>query len=120
VTPAPAGSVGGPAFTHVVFDLDGTLVDSGADLAAATNHVLRTFHLPTVDPATLLTYVGDGARTLVARALGPTDTGRIDAGVALFLAYYRQHLLDATRPYPGIESLLEALATPSEWAGCTA
>jgi phosphoglycolate phosphatase len=92
-----------------VFDLDGTLVDSGADLAAATNHVLRTFGVPEVDAATLQTYVGDGARTLVARALGPVHSAWVDDGVQRFLAYYREHLLDATRPYPGVEALLAAL-----------
>jgi phosphoglycolate phosphatase len=100
---------GGPAFAHVVFDLDGTLVDSAADLVAATNHVLQSFALPDVDGATLRTYVGDGARTLVARALGPAHAARVDEGVERFLAYYRRHLLDATRPYPGIGALLADL-----------
>jgi phosphoglycolate phosphatase len=109
VTAGRAAHGGGPPFTHVVFDLDGTLVDSEADLAAATNHVLGAFGLPEVDVATLGTYVGDGARTLVARALGPAHAARLDEGVECFLAYYRRHLLDATRPYPGVEALLAAL-----------
>jgi phosphoglycolate phosphatase len=100
---------GGPAFTHVVFDLDGTLVDSAADLVAATNYVLQSFALPDMDGTTLRTYVGDGARMLVARALGPAHAGRVDDGVERFLAYYRRHLLDTTRPYPGIDALLADL-----------
>jgi phosphoglycolate phosphatase len=102
-----------PAFAHVAFDLDGTLVDSGTDLAAATNHVLRSFALPEIEPAAVSAYVGDGARALVAQALGPTGGDRIDIGVERFLAYYRRHLLDATRPYPGIEAMLEGLRAQS-------
>jgi phosphoglycolate phosphatase len=102
-----------PAFAHVAFDLDGTLVDSGSDLAAATNHVLRSFALPEIQPAVVSAYVGDGAQALVARALGPTSGERIDIGVDRFLAYYRGHLLDATRPYPGIEAMLGALRDQS-------
>jgi phosphoglycolate phosphatase len=109
VRAAGPGREATPAFAHVVFDLDGTLVDTGDDLAAATNHVLRSLGLPTVDGATLRTYVGDGARTLVSRALGPERAGLVDDGVERFLAYYRRHLLDATHPYPGMTALLEVL-----------
>jgi phosphoglycolate phosphatase len=101
---------GGLAYDHVAFDLDGTLVDSRADLAAAVNHVLATLGLPSEAPETLYGYVGDGARALVARALGPEQAGRIDEGVATFMSYYGTHLLDATRPYPGVVDALGALA----------
>ena len=97
-------------YEHVSFDLDGTLVDSRADLVAAVNHVLGSLGLPPEEPATLYRYVGDGARVLVERALGPPHADRVDAGVALFLDYYRVHLLDATRPYPGMAEALAALA----------
>jgi phosphoglycolate phosphatase len=100
----------GLAYEHVAFDLDGTLIDSRADLAAAVNHVLRAFALPELPPATLYGYVGDGARTLVERALGPTHQERLRSALAAFLAYYGEHLLDATHPYPGIVDMLTALA----------
>ena len=109
MTPAGGAGPGVPAIDHVVFDLDGTLVDTGADLVASTNHVLRGFGLPEVDAATLLTYVGDGARTLVSKALGPSRRSLVDEGVTRFLEYYRGHLLDETRPYPGMPDLLREL-----------
>ena len=97
------------AFAHVAFDLDGTLVDSRADLAAATNHVRRSFDLAPLDPSTVYGLVGDGARVLVERALGSERAAHVDEGVRRFLAFYREHLLDETRPYPGIESALRTL-----------
>ncbi|HZP43829.1 MAG TPA: HAD-IA family hydrolase [Candidatus Binatia bacterium] len=98
------------AFEHVAFDLDGTLVDSRADLAAAVNYVMRRLGLPEVPPPRLYTYVGEGARVLVERALGPAHRDRLEEGVALFMPWYAEHLLDATRPYPGMVEALAALA----------
>ena len=103
--PAP-----GVRFAHVAFDLDGTLIDSRHDLASSVNHVLRTMRLPELDPKTLYGYVGEGARVLVERALGPDRCARFEEGVGLFMEYYGDHLLDATRPYPGMVELLDALA----------
>jgi len=100
----------GVAYEHVAFDLDGTLIDSRADLLGAVNHVLRTFALPEIDPVTLYGYVGDGARTLVARALGAERRELVEPALAEFMRYYGAHLLDATRPYAGIEPTLDALA----------
>jgi beta-phosphoglucomutase-like phosphatase (HAD superfamily) len=76
-------------YDHVAFDLDGTLVDSRADLAAATNHVLRSFALPEIPPRSVYRLVGEGARRLVERALGPAHTALIDQGVERFPATMR-------------------------------
>jgi phosphoglycolate phosphatase len=100
----------GPRYRHVCFDLDGTLVDSRADLADAVNHVLTDLGLPPMPIAVVQGFVGDGARKLVERALGPeAPTALVDDALARFLDHYGRHLLDATRPYPGIPPLLEAL-----------
>ena len=98
-----------PRYEHLVFDLDGTLVDSRADLAAAVNYVLRSFGLPELLPPTVYGYVGDGARVLIERALGPGQGDRVPAGLAAFMDYYGAHLLDATRPYPGMVEALSSL-----------
>jgi phosphoglycolate phosphatase len=97
-----------PRFAHLIFDLDGTLVDTKADLAAATNHMLLCLALPQLSVAQVADYVGHGVRVLVERALGPSHTHLVSRGLTLFLEYYGAHLLDHTRPYTGIEQLLAA------------
>ena len=97
-------------FEHVVFDLDGTLVDTGPDLVAATNHVRASFGLPPLPPSAVYPLVGEGARRLVERALGASDATQVDEGVRRFLDYYEVHLLDATVLYPGIANALDCLA----------
>lgn len=96
-------------YDHLIFDLDGTLVDSRADLAAAVNHMLRTLGLAELPPATVCEYIGEGARMLVQRALGPARRERLEDGLQVFLGYYGTHLLDCTRPYDGIPETLTAL-----------
>jgi phosphoglycolate phosphatase len=96
-------------FEHVVFDLDGTLIDSGADLAAAVNHALRELGLRPLPVETLVGYVGEGARVLVQRALGAARQELVGPALDAFLAYYGAHLLDATRAYPGVPEALGAL-----------
>ena len=97
-------------YRHVAFDLDGTLIDSRADIAAGVNHVLRSFDLAEIDVATVSQYVGEGARVLIERALGPGRQALVERGFERFVVYYDRHLLDATRPYPGIPEALAALA----------
>ena len=89
-----------------LFDLDGTLVDSVADLATAVNLLRRELALPAGSLATVRSYVGDGATALVTRAL-PAGTFT-PALLQRFLDHYGAHLLDTTRPYPGILDFLAA------------
>lgn len=94
----------------IVFDLDGTLIDSRDDLVRSVNATLRHFHRHELPEDVIASYIGDGAGMLVRRALGdPDDTTLLDEAVAYFLAYYREHKLDNTYVYDGVRTLLEAL-----------
>lgn len=97
-------------YEHVIFDLDGTLIDSRDDLAAAVNHTLAALGLPALPSDTVVGYVGDGARALIERALGAAQADRIEAGLQHFTAYYGAHLLERTRPCPGIAPVIDELA----------
>jgi phosphoglycolate phosphatase len=96
-------------YDHLVFDLDGTLVDSRWDLAAAIDHVLQVLGVPLLPFETIYGFIGEGARRLVQRSLGPAHEHRLEEALDLFLAYYGQHLLDHTRPYPGVAETVAAL-----------
>ena len=91
----------------LVFDLDGTLLDSRPDIATAANRLRRDYGLPPLAEATVGTMVGEGARVLVDRALAPIppDLDRSRA-LARFLAHYAAVCTVATRPYDGVEELL--------------
>lgn len=95
-----------PRFSHLIFDLDGTLVDTKTDLAAATNFMLSALELPILTIAQVEQFIGEGARVLVERALGPQRADLVPRGFALFMDYYTAHLLDHTQPYAGIPELL--------------
>jgi phosphoglycolate phosphatase len=102
-------------FDLAVFDLDGTLIDSLPDIAAALNRTLQAAGRAPLPRAQVGAYVGDGAARLVQRAL-PDDIAadRLAALVDDFRTSYAAHLCVETRPYPGIEAMLQrfAAATP--------
>jgi len=93
----------------VVFDLDGTLVDTAQDLADSLIRVVRRELGQERSPEQVITAVGWGARNLVRTVLGPAYEARTDEILAAFRADYRANLVVATRPYPGVPALLEAL-----------
>lgn len=98
----------------VVFDLDGTLVDTSPDLTAALNHALRVMGRAIVDPRDVRHLVGHGARAMIDRGLahaGPHDPEATDRALSLFLEYYADHIADNSRPYDGVECALDILAT---------
>ena len=96
----------------VMFDLDGTLCDTLRDLAEATNYALRQAGYPEHPLEKYKQMVGNGITKLIERALPQQspDPEEIDGCRAAMLAYYQAHLLDYTRPYPGMEALIEALS----------
>jgi phosphoglycolate phosphatase len=98
------------AIRLVVFDLDGTLIDSRADLAGSVNGMLRRFGRHELPEDVIASYIGDGAGMLVRRALGdPGDTRLLEEAERYFLDYYREHQLDQTYVYDGCHTVLKAL-----------
>ena len=96
----------------LIFDLDGTLVDTAPDLLDALNVVLASEGRRAVEHGDLRSLVGFGARTLMAEAFkrtgDPADPARIESLVGGFIAHYRSHIADSSRPYPGVEVTLAA------------
>ncbi|MBK5291894.1 MAG: phosphoglycolate phosphatase [Acidobacteriia bacterium] len=94
----------------LIFDLDGTLIDSQLDLANAVNASRGHLGLPPIANELVFSYVGDGAPVLIRRALGPeASAAEVDRALQFFLAYYRDHMLDHTTLYPGVREALDRL-----------
>jgi len=95
----------------VIFDLDGTLIDSRLDLVHSVNAALRHIQRPELPDDVIASYVGDGAPILIQRALGgeAIDEALIRKGLEFFLTYYREHKLDHTTVYPGIREALASI-----------
>ena len=95
----------------ILYDLDGTLVDTLEDITSAVNHTLRMLQLPAVAADEVRGYVGRGVRQLVQRCIKMEDPKRLEYGMQVYLAYYARHMLDHSRLYPGVEPFLEQFAS---------
>jgi phosphoglycolate phosphatase len=95
----------------VIFDLDGTLIDSRLDLVHSVNAALRHIKRPELPAEVIASYVGDGAPILIQRALGAeaADEELVRTGLQFFLSYYREHKLDHTTVYNGVKEALLAI-----------
>jgi len=99
----------------VIFDLDGTLIDSRLDLVHSVNAALRHIGRPGLPDDVIASYVGDGAPILIQRALGgeAIDEAIVRQGLQFFLSYYREHKLDHTTVYVGVHEALTAVQNAS-------
>jgi phosphoglycolate phosphatase len=94
----------------LIFDLDGTLVDSRIDLANSVNAMLSHYGRPELPAEVISSYIGNGAPMLVRRSLGdPDDEAFVQEALLYFMTYYREHKLDTTYVYHGIKESLEAI-----------
>ena len=97
----------------VIFDLDGTLVDTAPDLMRATNHVLETLGRRTISMAEVRSFVGHGARALLTRGLAATgglpENYDVEPDYNRFVAFYSQNIAEGSVPFPGVIRLLERL-----------
>lgn len=109
----------------LIFDLDGTLVDSRQDLANSINAMLNNYHRPELPADVIASFIGDGAPTLVRRSLGfiddhnptPKEEEFIEDALVYFLEYYRDHKLDFTYVYDGVIDALTAIAANGTSSG---
>ena len=94
----------------LIFDLDGTLIDSKLDLAHAVNATRAHMTMPPLEHERVYSYVGNGAPVLIRRALGEQATEvEVQEALEFFLEYYREHYLDHTILYPGVRESLDRL-----------
>lgn len=100
-----------PRFSNVIFDLDGTLLDTLADLADSCNHICANHGWPTHDYSAYCYFIGNGAAKLVERAIPESVRGTQLGQEALneFLVYYEQHKADKTGPYAGMPEVVDTL-----------
>ncbi|MDE3104930.1 MAG: HAD hydrolase-like protein [Acidobacteriota bacterium] len=108
--------VAADSLSLLVFDLDGTLIDSRTDLTNAINAMLAHFNKPLLPEALIASYLGDGASMLVRRALGDPegdihDEEFVTEALTFFLDYYRVHKVDYTTVYPGVFASLDRIRT---------
>jgi phosphoglycolate phosphatase len=94
----------------VIFDLDGTLIDSKGDLVQAVNAARAHMRMGPLDEGRVASYVGSGAPVLIRRVLGPeASEEQIQEALEYFIEYYRDHCLDYTQLYPGVQESLDRL-----------
>ncbi len=91
----------------LIFDMDGTLVDSSADIAASLNHALKTLGLAPKTQEEVHSFIGDGMKTLLERATGSKDEALIAQAVSIFRPYYLEHCVNATVLYPNTREVLD-------------
>jgi len=108
----------------IVFDLDGTLIDTAPDLVDTLNVVFAREGLPPVPYATARNLIGGGARMMITRSIAAegiaAEPARIERLFADFIAYYSEHLADRSRPFPGLTEALDVLASSGcRFAVCT-
>jgi phosphoglycolate phosphatase len=80
----------------MIFDLDGTLVNSGGDIVASVNYTLKSLDIPTKSQEEILSFVGDGVNKMIERALGKESQHLFDRAMDIFSDYYARHMLDTT------------------------
>jgi phosphoglycolate phosphatase len=109
-------------FQAILFDLDGTLVDSSRDILKSINLTLNNFGYESITLEQSNSYVGDGIFMLVKRALGKSiygnqhhviDTDLLAKADKVYRDFYSRHLLDTTTPYPGVANTLDKLSNPA-------
>jgi phosphoglycolate phosphatase len=91
----------------MIFDLDGTLVNSGGDIVASVNYTLKSLNIPIKSEAEILSFVGDGVNKMIERALAKDSQNLFDRAMDIFSEYYARHMLDTTCLYDSVIEVLD-------------
>ena len=91
----------------MIFDFDGTLVNSGGDIAASVNYTLNTLHIPVMEQDEIISYIGDGVQKLIERSLGQSKQHLFVEALKIFSDYYANHMLDTTSLCDSVIEVLE-------------
>ena len=92
----------------MIFDLDGTLIDSKNDIADSVNYTLKSLHLPALENSLIYAYVGNGVLPLLEKVISRSNVEtNLDDALKIFRKHYEEHLLDSTRLYPGVMEILK-------------
>ncbi|MHB8138292.1 MAG: HAD family hydrolase [Smithellaceae bacterium] len=91
----------------MIFDFDGTIADTGADLVASINYTLTSMRLDPRPPEEIISFVGDGVKQLIERSLGENHQVRLQEALDIFSGHYEKHLMDHTVLYPHVEDVLK-------------
>lgn len=92
----------------IIFDLDGTLIDSKRDIAASVHHTMKALGLAPIPEETIYSFVGNGVAPLIQKTVSVSHS--FGDALEIFKAHYDRHLLDTTRPFPGIPEILDHFA----------
>lgn len=98
------------SFQLLVFDFDGTLVDTKKDIADSVNRTLKELELPTLDRETLYTFIGKGVNHLMTRSLEKSGYNDLPGAIDVFMRHYEEHLMDQTELFPNCRESLEHLS----------
>ena len=91
----------------MIFDFDGTIADTGADLVSSVNHTLTSMRLDPKPAQEIISFVGDGVKILIERSLGEKSKDRLEEALSIFSGYYEKHMMDKTVLYPQVENILK-------------
>ncbi len=95
----------------IIFDLDGTLIDSKNDIADSVNYTLKNLHLPAVQNSIIYSYVGNGVLPLLEKVISRSNKkSNLEDALKVFRKHYEDHLLDTTRLYPGVMEILKCFS----------
>ncbi len=93
----------------IIFDLDGTLIDSSVDITNALNYALGPYSVKTLSVGDSIKLIGEGINRLIEKIVGGSGKDVVDAATKRFLDHYTQHILDNTKAYPGVKETLASL-----------